>query len=52
LTFGQQFHQQNEQSPLTSNYSTYSVGNPGHGLRRANKCGRVKMVNGILPSSW
>ncbi len=27
--------------------STYGVGNPGPGLRQANKCSRVKQVNGI-----
>ena len=33
---------------------TYDVGNPGPGLGQAQKCGRVKPVNGIyiyIPSS-
>jgi hypothetical protein len=31
---------------------TYDIGNPGLGLGQAQKCGRVKLVNGIptLPS--
>jgi hypothetical protein len=52
---GQQFYlyQQNEQSPLTSNYCsqkrpmTYGIGNPNSGLVQASKCGRVKPVNGF-----
>jgi len=26
---------------------TYDIGNPGHGLVQAQKCGRIKPVNGI-----
>jgi hypothetical protein len=43
-------------SPLNSlnikKTKIYDVGNPGLGLRKAHKCGRVKLVNGIptLPS--
>lgn len=28
--------------------TTYDAGNPGHCLRQAQNCGRVKLVNGIL----
>ena len=31
--------------------TTYDVGNPGPGLVQAPKCGRVKLVNGILTST-
>jgi hypothetical protein len=27
---------------------TYEAGNPGPGLGQAEKCGKVKLVNGIL----
>jgi hypothetical protein len=30
---------------------TYEVGNPGHGLGQAEKCGGVKPVNGIATLS-
>ena len=51
----QQFHQyqQSRQSPLTSTIehekktTTYDVGNPGPGLEQAQKCGRIKPINGI-----
>ena len=49
-----QFHQyqQDKQLPLASTIKykkimIYGVGNPGLGLRQAQKCGRVKLVNGI-----
>ena len=41
-----------EQPPKTimlkKRTTTYGVGNPGPGLRRAKTCGRVKPMNGIL----
>jgi hypothetical protein len=45
-----------EQPPKTimlkKRTTTYGVGNPGPGLRRAKTCGRVKPMNGILTHLW
>jgi hypothetical protein len=48
----QQFHQyqQNEQSPSLTEHkksTTYDSGNLGPALQQTQKCGRVKLVNGI-----
>ena len=33
---------------IKKNTMTYEAGNPGPGLGQAEKCGKVKLVNGIL----
>ena len=46
-------YKQNEQSPLILynllflNTMTYDVGNPGPDLEQAQRCGRIKLINGI-----
>jgi hypothetical protein len=64
VVVGQQFHQYQQNEPHskslnTKKIMTYANGNPGLGLGQAQKCGGIKLVNGIttpnthpiLPSS-
>jgi hypothetical protein len=51
------FYQQNKiitsylKSWNIKKFMTYGIGNPGPGLRQAQKCDWVKLVNGI-PKIW
>jgi len=47
---GHQFHQYQQNNELTEhekNTTTYDVGNPGPGLRQAQKCDGVNKITGI-----
>jgi hypothetical protein len=56
---GEQFYKYQQNKIITSyfkswktkKFMTYGIGNPGPGLRQAQKCDWVKLVNGI-PKIW